>query len=242
MIVSHEHRFIFLKTRKTAGTSVEIGLTPFCGEGDIVSALSPDDERLRIADGKVQARNYVDDPAIAERYARMVLEDAPGAIDLLRTFSTRPGSFYNHMPAGKVKPLLGDATWDGYYKFTIERNPWDRMVSRYYWKTRTKWLKPSFSRFLRESLEGTELQREDNLEIYSLDGKVAVDHIIRYENLGAELTQLSERLGLGGPLQLPHAKGGKRKRPGYRELYNEADRRLVAERFGTEIELLGYRF
>ncbi|MEL6382956.1 MAG: chondroitin 4-O-sulfotransferase, partial [Cyanobacteria bacterium J06626_18] len=31
MIISHEYKFIFLKTRKTAGTSIEIALSKFCG-------------------------------------------------------------------------------------------------------------------------------------------------------------------------------------------------------------------
>ena len=31
MIVSHEHKFIFLKTKKTAGTSIELALTKLCG-------------------------------------------------------------------------------------------------------------------------------------------------------------------------------------------------------------------
>ena len=31
MIVSHEHKFIFLKTKKTAGTSIELALSELCG-------------------------------------------------------------------------------------------------------------------------------------------------------------------------------------------------------------------
>lgn len=37
MIVSHKHRFIFFKTRKTAGTSLQIALSEFCGEDDIIT-------------------------------------------------------------------------------------------------------------------------------------------------------------------------------------------------------------
>ena len=54
MIVSHSHRFIFIKTRKVAGTSVELFLSQFCGEEDIVTTLGPD-EKLREGMG---ARNY----------------------------------------------------------------------------------------------------------------------------------------------------------------------------------------
>jgi hypothetical protein len=37
MILSHRYRFIFLKTGKTAGTSVEIALSEYCGAEDIRS-------------------------------------------------------------------------------------------------------------------------------------------------------------------------------------------------------------
>ena len=37
MIVSHEHKFIFLKTIKTAGTSIEAALAQICGPDDIIT-------------------------------------------------------------------------------------------------------------------------------------------------------------------------------------------------------------
>jgi hypothetical protein len=45
VIVSHRHRFIFIKTTKTAGTSVEMFLRQFCGPDDIVTSLRRDEER-----------------------------------------------------------------------------------------------------------------------------------------------------------------------------------------------------
>ena len=40
-IVSHAHRFIFLKTAKTAGTSIEVTLSPLCGPEDVVTPIFP---------------------------------------------------------------------------------------------------------------------------------------------------------------------------------------------------------
>ncbi len=37
MIISHKHRFIFIKTGKTAGTSIETYLSPFCGKDDVLT-------------------------------------------------------------------------------------------------------------------------------------------------------------------------------------------------------------
>ena len=54
MIVSFQHEFIFVKTRKTAGTSIEMALTPFCGPDDIVTPIDPPDERSRTLAGLIR--------------------------------------------------------------------------------------------------------------------------------------------------------------------------------------------
>jgi hypothetical protein len=47
MIVSHEHKFIFLKTKKTAGTSIELALSELCGTDDVIAPLTEIDEARR---------------------------------------------------------------------------------------------------------------------------------------------------------------------------------------------------
>ncbi|UOQ84351.1 hypothetical protein [Gracilibacillus salinarum] len=57
MIISHKHKFIFIKTRKTAGTSIEISLSRYCGDQDIITPISPKDEKIRKKLGK-QPQHY----------------------------------------------------------------------------------------------------------------------------------------------------------------------------------------
>ena len=47
MIISHRHKFIFVKTKKTAGTSIETLLASVCGEEDVITEISEEEERIK---------------------------------------------------------------------------------------------------------------------------------------------------------------------------------------------------
>ena len=58
LIISHRHRFIFIRTIKTASTTVEIFLRHYCGPDDVVTPLYADEEALADPDGINSPRNY----------------------------------------------------------------------------------------------------------------------------------------------------------------------------------------
>jgi len=215
VIVSHEHGFVFMKTRKTAGTSVEIALSRVCGDDDVITPVTADDEVLRRAHGG-RGPQHFESPPNLERKA------------------------FNHMPVSMVRRMLGRKKFETYFSFAIERNPWDAVVSLYHWRFRDS--EPgSFADYV--ASEAVETFATKNQRIYRLKGDVAVDRVLRYESLADELATVWSERGLPGRPDLPHAKGGTRPHgPSYRSYYDDASRERVAELFAAPIAQLGYEF
>jgi hypothetical protein len=230
VIVSHTHRFIFLKTRKTAGTSVEIALSRLCGPDDVITPISEADEKLRAEVGGRAPQNYLM-PARAYTAREWATRIAKG----------RKHEAYNHMAAADVRRFVGEGVWAEYTKFTIVRNPWDTVISSYYWKFRDRPNeRPSIHDFLNSELIRRLLR---NYETFSIDGTVVADELCHYETLAADLEVTWQRVGLPTPVDLPRAKGGTRadRRP-YREVLSDAEAHEIAEKFAAELALTGYAY
>ena len=228
MIISHRHRFIFVKTVKTAGTSIEIFLSQHCGPKDVVTPIDPP-----VAGH--EPRNYTGFvnplPGIIERPTRFF----PAVAHM---FSQR--KFYNHMPAMLVQKRVASRIWKNYFKFCVERNPWDKTLSHYH---------------MQKARQGKPLSLDEYLERGNLPinyprytdaagQRIIVDRVLRYENLNAELAQVFAELGIPFSDGLGiHAKADYRKdRTPYQAVFSEQQRLIIEKAFAREIELHGYHF
>src|SRR5258706_396035 len=101
--------------------------------------------------------------------------------------------FYEHMPAWRVRAYVGDEIWSKYYKFAFVRNPWDRQVSFYFYKTRAEKPRRTFDDFLANKRRALVESRD----IYTIDNRLAVDFLGRYETLGRDFA--TAMAGAGNP-------------------------------------------
>ena len=231
MIVSHKHRFIYIKTYKTASTSMEAALSEICGPEDIVT---PTSEQLMRTRASGRAQNYrLDHPLVPKRPLWRRLLGRP------ERFYHPSVGYYEHMPAWRVKAYLGDEIWSRYYKFTFERNPWDRQVSWYYYKTKSKERRPSFDAFLADKRRAW----VENYDLYTIDGALCVDYVGRYESLTEDFNKAMQQIGLEGKVALsPSNRSPDHGNREYRTYYDDRTRALMGEWYAREIAAFGYEF
>ncbi|EAQ96352.1 hypothetical protein [Congregibacter litoralis] len=229
MIISHQHRFIFVKTHKTAGSSLEVALARECGDNDIVSHMEDN-----IASGI--PRNYGPTSRLGPAY---------NEIKLLRKIVGRHSPllgefYYEHMPASRIKALVGSSIWESYFTFCFERNPWDKAVSYYLWKQQGQGrTMPPFEEYIEKKPH--RLPRDAAL--YFEGENLLVDRVFEFRELGPALEELRDRLGLRLPEPLPREKTGVAvERKDYREYYSDKSRERIGELFSREIALMDYRF
>ncbi len=230
MIISHKHKFIFIKTNKTAGTSTEIALAKICGQHDIITPNDPKDEEIRKQLNYPGPQNYTA-PFYEYRFRDLYR--------LIQRQKKKP-RFYHHIPAREIKKLVGEQVWNDYFKFCFERNPWDRIISFYYWRSKSKpWA--GISEFI--DSDEPHLLNKYGYGLYTIDDEVVVDRICRFENIEQELEYVGNLLGFPEKLTLPMAKTSFRKDTRhYREVLSDEDREKIARMFEKEIRLMNYRF
>lgn len=224
MIISHKYKFIFIKTGKVAGTSVEMALRPHLGGNDIVTPVDSRDEQYAKENGIPGPQNY----------GRVYWNDKMKIHNI-------KGCFYEHEWAYEVKGLVGEDMWDEYFTFTIERDPRDKSLSNYYYhkygiKTsfaRTIYnyylLKKGGSSLTTSSVSSTALNPmiakvcslerwliEDRLHAfsqnyyrYTVDDRVIVDEVFSFEKLEILQNRLGELINT--KLEFPILKSGYRK-------------------------------
>lgn len=243
MIISHKHKFIFIKPRKVAGTSVEVNLAKFCGKKDIITSTTD-------ATSKNDEDSYIH-------------------------MSQNNAGFTEHMKPKEIKKKVGEKIWNSYTKITIVRNPWDMLVSRYYWdssaldritskeplkniKFKAFFKLYTYKKIIRllllkvgindekkdmnRYIENYYLKYSNSEYYFNEENSLIPNFILRFETLQEDYNLLCKKLNLPSE-RLPRLKTKSRKtKKNYKELYTPKVRKIVEKEFQREIKEFEYTF
>jgi hypothetical protein len=172
-IVSHSHKFILLRTRKTAGSALESWLARQLDPNLNIASLGPE---------LVEA-----DPQLT-----VFSNQAPYLRRKLNGLLGRPIHLKPHMRAAGVRCIVGSNAWRSYRKITVVRNPWDYLISFWRWRQHKFGLRISLDDFLsmiETSPAEPAVKGWLNWPIYTIEDQIVADDVIRYEELTADLAR-----------------------------------------------------
>lgn len=217
MLVSHRHRFIYTKTAKTAGTSVEVYFEPYCTpDGSAVVHGGP----TRVSDA--------------------------GIIGYRGASKKRPDDcvWWNHMPAAEIKQLLGDEIWNAYFKFCVIRNPYDKAISLFFYQRKHGRIGAESALSDREQFEQWILQGRIAIgrDRYVIDHKFCLDDVIRFERLEADMERVCQHIGVPWEAsRFAQLKAGMRPRAArIANMYSAETAAVVHEKYAFEFTQFGY--
>jgi hypothetical protein len=199
-----------------------------CDEYDVVTPVEPEEEGH-------MPRNY---KGLWNPLKEIVNQDHRGYKRTIQDFLSQR-QFYNHIPARVLRNRISPKIWNSYYKFCVERNPWDKTLSHFNMVRKLKNESMTFDYYLRNE------RLCHNWPIYMDNGGNAlVDKIIPFESLNEGLGEVFKMLSVPylGELK-EQAKSNYRTdvRP-YQEIFDKDQRLIVETEFKKEIGFNNYRF
>ncbi|MEP6067646.1 MAG: hypothetical protein ABJ246_17535 [Paracoccaceae bacterium] len=206
-----------MKTHKTASTSAEMYLEPFCSPPDQkVDITTP----VRITDYGIVGSRNID------------FEELP--------------YWEGHAGARKIRDGLPKDVWDSSLKITTSRNPFTRAVSKFFFRIGLGLLpstqcKSEVAQAFR-SFVHTDQFKSDFFRVH-IKKQFAIDHVIRYECLSQDLENLAGQLGLDKDrTSLPHARDNRAARQSWSldDLYDTAAAERVRQIDAWIFEHCGY--
>lgn len=226
MIISHSHRFIFIKSLKTAGTSIEAALSHSCSGNDVVTPLGPyefnrDETGAWVHKSMNEGRYEQHDDAVTIR-----------------------DSLPQEMWAGYFKFSITRNPWDrALSNFFWEMRQDSSLIppKRLYHNLGVPYddfgpVKKRFAEFIKNGAHA------NNDRFYMIDNQLCVEFVIRYEHLDEDCREVCARTGIP-TLHIPRLKTGIRKgKRHYTEYFDEATRDIVADLHRNDIRFFNYRF
>jgi hypothetical protein len=160
--------------------------------------------------------------------------------------------FRKHLTAKEVINVIGQKKWDDAYKFTVVRNPWDKVVSQYKHNIKVNssnmaeqeisfkdWLCCTLGEPRNEFYYARPQMFYPQVEwLKNYQGKIDMDKVIRFENLDVGINEVFELLSID--TNLPHL--NRTPKTTYRDFYDEESRQIVNDWFLEDTREFSYTF
>lgn len=247
MLLSHKHRLIFLHVRKAAGSSIKASLYRDLGPGDIGIGGWRDAGRVGVQPNRWARGTAAPDTVLRNLFAipRGHLESSAAVNAATKQFAARTFGFHadGHVTAPEVRRVF-PTEWEQYSRIAVVRDPFDRTVSDYHWRTRGLKQPPSLEEYLSAARRGATLNSivpriHDAWSFVSIDDEVSVAHLCRFEHLSADLQQALVSSGYSWDAWLPRVKWSGRE-GGYREYLTARTKSLIQLLYEREFDAFGY--
>lgn len=255
MIISHKHKFIFIKTQKTAGTSIEAFLSSYCEGSDVVTFLGMEDELIRRKMGVFPMNNLRPEYEIPDEKDAKI--ESPKDLKKFRkqhkyhlfakNYEKRRVLFGPHASAARVRKKIEKGLWDDYYTFCFDRDPWERTISFFYFSPKHRSIKFATDEQVRNYVTGNQAQGKYscNSKFYTSEhGKLLVKDLFNFSDLDGAMRSICTRLGFDFEKfkSLPKFKGDHRKdRRPYEEFLSNETIELIGTINERAIDLLGFK-
>ena len=158
----------------------------------------------------------------------------------------------------KYELIFSKKDFNNYFKFTIVRNPWDRLFSAYNFLSKGgltdedhNWFQDNLSKykdfddFVKKWVNRKNIYRYTHFipqyhYIRSSKRKIGVDFIGKLENIESDFIYISNKLNLG-EINLKYINKTEGK-ANYKKYYNEQTIQIVRQVYKQDIELFNYEF
>jgi hypothetical protein len=160
-----------------------------------------------------------------------------------------------HLNAFDYLMALGKEEYNSLFRFTFVRNPWDRLVSGYFfmkqggWKGRDqKWFNDkigyyeSFDDFVKNWVTPKNVRRHiiftPQVEFIKIGNRIELDFIGRCEEMEKDVKYIADYIGVDAK----PTKENTSVRPFYQDVYTAGSRDIVAQVYREDIKKLKYEF
>ena len=225
--ISHKYKFIYLKNVKVAGSYLAMILTKYC----TIKENIEDSRWYKVFSNKQYLEQNSDIGFIA---------GSSGSPGILSKFK-----YPQHLPANIIKEKFPNI-FDDYFKFCVVRNPYDRIVSRYYWDLHTNVIPKdmSFTNFLEN--EGKKKINKMNDDWYhrcTIDNQPICDFYIRFDNLIPDIQKLFDKLSITDSIiDKDINKNPSKKCKDYHSMFNNYTKNIVTKHCQEEIDYFNWKF